>query len=118
LYLEIGSRLGRIAPNCTVAATEIGAVGYAYPGRILDLVGLVSPEVIGRDVTTVLVKSGARWLVTFDSHFDRAAANSPEFKKVFVLRAVRAITPLRALEVYERATGAACGGTIVETATR
>jgi hypothetical protein len=111
LYLEVATRLAAIAPDCTVAATEIGAIGYAYPGRILDLVGLVSPEVIGRDVRTSLANSGARWLVTYDSHFDRAAADSPEFTRLFARRTVQPIGPSRSLEVYERVSGAACGAT-------
>ncbi len=36
-------------PNVTVAALEIGTVGWCvWPARVLDLIGLVSPEAVGR----------------------------------------------------------------------
>ncbi len=50
LYASVAAELAGVDARCTVAATEIGAIGYHYPGRVLDLVGLVSPEVIGRPV--------------------------------------------------------------------
>jgi hypothetical protein len=35
-------------PNITVAALEIGTVGWCvWPARVLDLIGLVSPEAVG-----------------------------------------------------------------------
>jgi hypothetical protein len=45
-YLEIGADLERRCPGRTVLAAEIGALGWAYRGRIIDGVGLVSPEVL------------------------------------------------------------------------
>jgi hypothetical protein len=117
-YMEVASTLHHTAPGCVLAATEIGAIGYAYPGRILDLVGLVSPEVMGRDVTAVLAESGAHWLVTYDSHFDRSAAARPEFTRLFVRRIVRPVTPGRALEVYERTSGSVCAGRSAEAPLR
>jgi hypothetical protein len=33
-------------PNAKVMAPEIGAIGWAYPGDIIDAVGLVSPELL------------------------------------------------------------------------
>lgn len=33
-------------PNAVVAVQDIGAVGYLAPNRVVDLIGLVSPEVI------------------------------------------------------------------------
>jgi hypothetical protein len=37
---------GEGGPSTTIATPEIGMVGYRYKGKILDLVGLVSPQVI------------------------------------------------------------------------
>jgi hypothetical protein len=45
-YLEIGADLERRCPGRTVLAAEIGALGWTYRGRIIDGVGLVSPEVL------------------------------------------------------------------------
>ena len=44
-YLEAGAWLRTVAPEgATVATPEIGALGYASGLRVLDTVGLVSPE--------------------------------------------------------------------------
>ncbi|MFQ5670246.1 MAG: hypothetical protein ACE5HD_06970 [Acidobacteriota bacterium] len=44
-YLQAGSEVAAFTGGVArVAAPEIGALGYAYPGPILDTVGLVSPE--------------------------------------------------------------------------
>lgn len=46
-YLELGAWLGaNTAPDAVVAALDIGAVGYAGGRPVLDLMGLVSPEVL------------------------------------------------------------------------
>ncbi len=47
IYLELGSRLrDRLSPTQVLAAGDIGALGYASGARMLDLVGLVSPQVV------------------------------------------------------------------------
>lgn len=109
LYATVAAELAALDAHCTVAATEIGTIGYYYPGRVLDLVGLVSPEVIGRPVDTVLVESGARWLVTYDTHFDRIAAQSELFSNLYERRRIVPVGDTRALEIYERRTRAGCG---------
>ena len=93
---------------CVLAATEIGALGFYYPGPILDLVGLVSPEAIGRDPGAVLRDSRARWLVTYDTHFDRRIVAEPWFAASFRLVRRVPVGPARALEVYAR-TPSPCG---------
>jgi hypothetical protein len=108
LYASVASELAAIDARCTVAATEIGTIGYHYPGRVLDLVGLVSPEVLGRPVDTVLVESRARWLVTYDTHFDRRVAGSEPFGRLFERRSAVQVGTGRTLEVYERRNPAAC----------
>lgn len=43
-YLRVGSDLARLTGGrARLAAPEIGALGFTYPGPILDTVGLVSP---------------------------------------------------------------------------
>ena len=107
LYAVVAAELAALDPHCTVAATEIGTIGYYYPGRMLDLVGLVSPEVIGRPVDTVLAESRARWLITYDTHFDRTAAGSERFSRLYERRRTIPVGDARALEIYERRGG--CG---------
>lgn len=46
-YLGMGEWLSRnTEPDAVVAALDIGAVGYASERRVLDLMGLVSPEIL------------------------------------------------------------------------
>jgi hypothetical protein len=45
-YLEIGKDLQAKAPSATLLAPEIGALGFAFSGKIVDAVGLVSPEAL------------------------------------------------------------------------
>lgn len=108
LYAAVATELAAVDAHCIVAATEIGTIGYYYPGRVLDLVGLVSPEVIGRPVDAVLAESGARWLVTYDTHFDRSAAQSPRFSSLYERRRIVPIADARALEIYERRGPVGC----------
>ena len=104
LYEATARDLAREAGGapCVLAATEIGALGYYYPGPVLDLAGLVSAEAVGQDPGTVLRASRARWLVSYDTHFDRATAGAPWFQEGFRLVRRVEVGPARALEVYER----------------
>lgn len=43
-YLRIGDDLAQLMPAAVVMSSEIGALGWAFPGRIVDAAGLVSPE--------------------------------------------------------------------------
>jgi hypothetical protein len=46
-YLRLGRWFATHLPHDdTIGSAEIGAVGYGYPGPILDFTGLVSPEVL------------------------------------------------------------------------
>ncbi len=52
------------SPEVVVAALEIGVVGWrVYPSRILDLVGLASPEVIGLPQTESIARAQPDYLV-------------------------------------------------------
>jgi hypothetical protein len=42
-YLNIGTILNDEYPNATLLTSEIGGLGYAFRGRILDAAGLASP---------------------------------------------------------------------------
>ncbi len=58
------------SPDSIIAAHDIGALGFFSERRILDLAGLVSPEVIPfiRDETSLTIyldEQGADYLVTF-----------------------------------------------------
>jgi hypothetical protein len=47
IYTDIGQRLKSIVqPNEVVAAGDIGAIGFFSQARILDLLGLISPQVV------------------------------------------------------------------------
>lgn len=92
------------APDDLVAAHDIGAIGYLARQPILDLAGLVSPEVIPfiRDETrleALIRQRGAAYLVTFPSWypgmtgrtqmtptFAGSAQASPEHLTVYQLR--------------------------------
>ncbi|MBA3468534.1 MAG: hypothetical protein H0T53_02705 [Herpetosiphonaceae bacterium] len=43
-YLRIGAELDRAYPDAVLMTSEIGGLGWGFPGRIIDAVGLVSPE--------------------------------------------------------------------------
>jgi len=45
-YLKIGAVLAERCPGAVVGAPEIGALGWTFPGKILDGGGLASPEVL------------------------------------------------------------------------
>jgi len=66
-YLGMGHWLSQNTPeDAVIAALDIGAVGYASERRVLDLMGLVSPEIleIGQQIGfQEMVASGA-WLKT------------------------------------------------------
>ena len=60
----------RTEPDALIAAHDIGALGYFGRRRLLDLAGLVSPEVIPflrneAQLSTWLDQSSADYLVTF-----------------------------------------------------
>lgn len=45
-YLEVGQALAERYPKAVVLAPEIGALGWKFPGRIVDAAGLASPEAL------------------------------------------------------------------------
>jgi hypothetical protein len=74
-------------PQALIAAHDIGALGYFSPRPLLDLAGLVSPEVIPfiRNEVALLAwmrTQGADYLVTFPSWYPQLTA-APGARKVF-----------------------------------
>jgi len=89
------------SPDAIIAAHDIGAIGYFTRRPILDLAGLISPEVIPfiRDETQLsawMQAQGADYFVTFPSWYPHLATRwppvfagastfSPEHLTVYVL---------------------------------
>jgi hypothetical protein len=64
-YLDLGRRLAREAsPDAEVAARDIGALAYGSELRVLDLMGLVSPQImtLGRTMGFEPMVESGRWL--------------------------------------------------------
>jgi hypothetical protein len=84
---------GETAPGARLAAHDIGALGYFAPGRpLLDLAGLVSPEVVPfiRDEARLaawLSEQGADYLVAFPGWYP-ALVSQPGVRRVFSTGAV------------------------------
>jgi len=79
-YLEMGYWLRDNTPEETVvAALDIGALGYASERRVLDLMGLVSPEILalGREMGFQEMVASGEWL-RLDNQSPGAAA-SPDY---------------------------------------
>ena len=74
-------------PDAVIAAHDIGAIGYFTRRRLLDLAGLISPEVIPfiRDESRLLDwlrSQGADYLVTFPSWYPELT-RAPIFTTIF-----------------------------------
>lgn len=70
-----------VAPDALIAAHDIGAIGYFTQRPLLDLAGLITPEVIPfiRDETALfdfLTTRQAGYLVTFPSWYPRLAQDA------------------------------------------
>ncbi|MBI3763727.1 MAG: hypothetical protein HY260_17930, partial [Chloroflexi bacterium] len=74
-------------PDALIAVHDIGAVGYFSHREILDLAGLVSPEVIpiirNQDaLARLIVDSRADYLVTFPGWYPRLVVG-PQFGRIY-----------------------------------
>jgi hypothetical protein len=110
-YLEAGLSIAASDRPCQVAATEIGAVGWTFPGRIVDLGGLVTPAALHRAPADLLRDSDAQWLVTQNIYLPWSLAEDGGFQRAF--DRVRSV-PLergRTMDIYKRRTGSCRGGT-------
>ncbi|MCL4369365.1 MAG: hypothetical protein M1380_00410 [Chloroflexi bacterium] len=91
LYVKLADRLAQIGVTTeTVAAFEIGAFGYYYPGPVVDLNGLVSPDWAGVPYETSLEKARPMWLASYDTMIPDSIQRAPwfqaEYRPVFRLR--------------------------------
>ena len=71
-----------IPPNSIIAAHDIGALGYFDHHPLIDLAGLVSPEVIPfmRDETRLaayLNQRGVSYLIAFPDFYPNLTRNAP-----------------------------------------
>jgi hypothetical protein len=114
-----------LAPADTVAAAEIGAFGYYCDCRILDTVGLVTPEAlryyplpaasyaVNYAVPPDLIKDAApRFLVSLDVFIRRSLEDAEWFRRDYerIWHADTAIFGSRGLEVFRRSPAASGGG--------
>lgn len=102
LYKAVGSALrAQTTGHGVLAATEVGTLGYYYKGPMLDLVGLVSPEVIELGPLEALKKSRATYLVTYDTHW--GLAGEEWFRSHYLEHAKIPVAANRNLMIYRRA---------------
>jgi hypothetical protein len=78
-------------PAAIIAAHDIGAIGYFARRPLLDMAGLISPEVIPfirdeKQLLTWLQARGAQYLVTFPDWYPQLV-RAPGLTPVFVGRA-------------------------------
>ncbi|MDO8670270.1 MAG: hypothetical protein Q7O66_02425 [Dehalococcoidia bacterium] len=74
----------------TVAAPEIGALGYFYPGPILDTNGLVSPQAVGQSFADLLRSYQPPWIVSYDTLIPEDLLGATWFQRQY--RPVREMT--------------------------
>jgi hypothetical protein len=87
---------------CTVAATEIGALGYFYQGRILDLVGLVTPRVTQGPLIESIRAEEPCWLITYSDLIGAALIQNPDFTRTYALVARERVSERRELLLFRR----------------
>ena len=123
VLLEAGRSLGASVPaTAVVAAPEIGALGYASNLRILDTVGLVSPEalryyplpreqlVVDNAIPTRLIlDERPEWVVTLEAFAERTLDADATFRRDYRVERVYPawVWPSTQLVVYKRIDGAA-----------
>ncbi len=88
--------------GCTIAATEIGTLGYYYDGPVLDLIGLVSPEAVGRPVLDIIGDERPCWVATYDDHVHRADLTAAEFSDRYELAFSRRVSADREFLLLRR----------------
>ncbi len=100
LYERVAGELR--GAGCTLAATEIGTLGYYYDGPVLDLIGLVSPQAIGRPVLDVIGDERPCWVATYDDHVHRADLTAGEFSERYELAFSRRVSADREFLLFRR----------------
>jgi hypothetical protein len=107
-----------IDSDTVIAAHDIGALGYFAPHRLVDLAGLISPDVIpvmndSRELARFILESDAEYLIAFPnwSNAYEEILASPHFCPVWSSAEVEAYkqpTPLGPLTVYQISREADC----------
>jgi hypothetical protein len=83
--------------DCVLAATEIGTLGYFYRGPILDLMGLVSPQSVGRPISQSIAAAAPCWIVSYSDLLGTTVI-PPGYHLLYS----RVFNPSRSLLVFER----------------
>jgi hypothetical protein len=105
-YREVATALSSVSRGEAMAATEVGALGWYYDGPVVDLVGLVTPEAIGRPYVETMHAFRPRWLVTYDDRFDDPGVlEEAWFRREWALEAAYPVSPTRTLYVFARSAG-------------
>jgi arabinofuranosyltransferase len=104
-YMAIADDISRSARPCNVAAPEIGAIGFRFPGRIIDLGGLVTPGAVRRTPQAMLRDEGAQWLVIHNIFTPASLLADPWFKTSFREVSSTWLEPGRTVNVYQRVEG-------------
>jgi hypothetical protein len=104
-YFAAGRQIALSDRPCNVAATEIGALGYAFPGRIIDLAGLTTPSAVWLPAAQLLEVERAQWLVTQNIYIPAGLTVAPSFAAAFDLVQSTPLVSGRSLEVYKRRVG-------------
>ena len=103
LYRRVAQEIrGAGGATGLMAASEIGALGYVHQGPILDLVGLVSPDAIGRSDRENIERTRPAWIVSYDTHLDRHLIETPWFTHRYEPRWRYVVSPDRALVAFAR----------------
>jgi hypothetical protein len=104
-YLDAGRWIAASDRPCDVAATEIGAIGFAFPGRIIDLAGLVTPSAVRRPAAAVIEEHRAQWLVTQNIYMPDGVLEAPSFTAAFDRVSSVPLEAGRSLDLYKRREG-------------
>jgi hypothetical protein len=103
-----------IPPDELLAVHDIGAVAYFTPRPIIDIAGLVSPEIIpivndADALWTLLEARGADYLMAFPDQIPGDSPDDPRLCEVFNTRGEAAVDAGGAnMAVYRLAWGADC----------
>ena len=100
--LKIGRIIAESSAPCRLAATEIGALGYAFPGRVIDPAGLVTPIALSIEPEEVLQQERAAWLVTQNIFLSPRIRDSAWFRREFALVESYPIAPGRSMDAFTR----------------
>lgn len=86
VYKKLAERMAEMGvQDEPVAAFEIGAFGYTYPGPVLDLSGLVTPEAVLADRYEVLDRARPPWIMSYVDMLPAKVLDSPWFKHEYKL---------------------------------